>query len=101
MSPGELLLILGALFVLGLIGLVLSVVMYGVQLLKWLGKVLFSAPQDRPALERENPPAVIPPAAEHVVCPRPNCGHVNRAAARFCAVCGCSLQNLSPVNAYG
>lgn len=107
-SPGDLILIIGALFVLGLLGLLLSMAMYGFKLIKWLGQVLYRAligqPDQRLQPQNKTPPAPtaqIPMTPDRIMCQRPNCGHVNRTPARFCAVCGCALQNTSPVNAYG
>ena len=41
------------------------------------------------------------PGAAARICPHPRCGHVNRAAARYCARCGTTLGPPTDVDRYG
>lgn len=80
----------GAVFALGLIVFFLSIFVYFVRLVMWLFRVIFG--QEQIAL-------TSPKTEPRILCPRDNCGHVNRQGARYCALCG---QALNPqVNAYG
>lgn len=98
LASGDPILFIGALFVLGLVGLLLTIIMYGVKLFVWLGRVLAGppgykqVPSDQPAVSDE---------PNQAFCPRPNCGHINRSKARYCAVCGLALDQYTAVNAYG
>jgi hypothetical protein len=98
LAATDMLLVIIALFLLGLVGLVLGAIMYGLQLIGWLWRVLFV----RRDVSQHQPYAIAHKAQQgRGVCHHPKCGHINRPGSRYCSMCGWPLEQHQNVNAYG
>ena len=88
-------LIVGALFLIGIIGFFVMSVALVVRFLGFVFRSITGTGTHRRI-------AVVSRLDErHEVCPHPRCGNVNRTGARFCARCGRSLGQHNDVDAYG
>lgn len=98
LAATDMLLVIIALFLLGLVGLVLGGIMYGLQLIGWLWRVLFVRREGSRIQPYVNAHEVQPGRA---ICYHPKCGHINRPGSRYCSMCGWPLEHHQNVNAYG
>ena len=88
-------LVVGGLFVIGLLGFFAAAVVVVAKFLGFLFRAMTRAPANRAKATLQMPDS------GHVECPAHRCGHVNPAGARYCARCGRPLGPRDDVDAYG
>lgn len=86
-------LIVGALFVLGVVGLIVTAVALVVRCLRLLFRAVTGTNSGRRQLAGAR--------GGRLICPEPRCGQANPADARYCARCGRPFQHDHDLDAYG
>ncbi len=101
------LLLIGGLFITGLIGFVLAAVFGVLRVAAWTLKALTGL-GERPTPSRGRTswgqrcmPRRSRSAGGQRSCPHPGCGRMNRSGANFCGACGRALSGAHLSNTYG
>jgi hypothetical protein len=86
-------LVVGGLFLLGIIGFFVAAAALVVRFVGFVARTLFGWP--------EEPHALAAGPGRRRMCPHPRCGQMNPPTARYCGRCGRGIRPLYDVDAYG